>query len=363
MTNNGHQRPKLLLIVPLHGVEQSVTNIIGGNKVTASELIHELSAQGFDLDTLDSSGSVTNLPPWKFQFIRLARFLRVVWGIARKVQRARLVFLVISPQSALIVASSLWVICKIARRPMALRLTGGDLNLVYDKYSVLARWIADRTWIRCARVYVETQQIYRAFEGRPNFRWLPNVRNIEAPVAVRRDKVNKIIFMARLEPDKGLVEVLEACRHLPEQCHLQVFGPGMSHTDFSLFENHPRATYGGVLDPAEVPRALSEHDLMVFPSYFTSEGYPGVIVEAFQCGLPVIATKWRSVPELVRHEENGLLVEPRSAVAVQVAIERLLDDPALYRRLCKGAKCQGEKFRSTHWSNHMASDIHSMVGR
>ena len=139
MTNNGHQRPKLLLIVPLHGVEQSVTNIIGGNKVTASELIHELSAQGFDLDTLDSSGSVTNLPPWKFQFIRLARFLRVVWGIARKVQRARLVFLVISPQSALIVASSLWVSCKIARRPLVLRLTGGDLNLVYDKYSVLAR--------------------------------------------------------------------------------------------------------------------------------------------------------------------------------------------------------------------------------
>ena len=212
-------------------------------------------------------------------------------------------------------------------------------------------------------MYVETQQIYRAFEGRPNFRWLPNVRNIETPVAVRHAKVNKIVFMARLEPDKGLVEVLEACRQLPEQCHLQVFGPGMSHTDFSLFENHPRATYGGVLEPAEVPRILSEHDLMVFPSYFMNEGYPGVIVEAFQCGLPVIAAKWRGVPGLVKHEENGLLVEPRSAVAVQVAIERLLDDPALYRRLCKGARCQGEKFRSTHWYNHMASDIHSMVGR
>ena len=36
--------------------------------------------------------------------------------------------------------------------------------------------------------------------------------------------------------EKGLAEALEACRHLPKSCHLNVFGPGMSDTDFALFE-------------------------------------------------------------------------------------------------------------------------------
>ena len=120
-----------------------------------------------------------------------------------------------------------------------------------------------------------------------------------------------------------------------------VFGPGMSDTDWALFEGHPKATYRGVLAPEEVPRVLSEHDLLLFPSYYPGEGHPGVILEAFQCGLPVIAAKWRAVPELVEHEENGLLVEPRSAGEVRSAIARLLGDPDLYRRLCEGAARPG----------------------
>ena len=105
---------------------------------------------------------------------------------------------------------------------------------------------------------------------------------------------------------------------------------------------------------------LCEHDLLLFPSYYSMEGYPGVILEAFQCGLPVVAARWRSVPEIVEHEENGLLVEPRSAAAVRSAIERLLADPDLYRRLCKGAERRGEYFRSAVWHDRMAADLRGL---
>ena len=136
----------------------------------------------------------------------------------------------------------------------------------------------------------------------------------------------------------------------------------MPDTDFSLFEGHPRADYGGVLEPGEVPRVLGEHDLLLYPSYFRGEGYPNAILEAFQCGVPVVAARWGGVPELVEHEERGLLVEPRSAVAVRSAIERLLGDPGLYRRLCEGARRRGEYFRSGAWYDRMASDLCSLCG-
>lgn len=358
MVNDENQIP-ILLIAPA-GSGKSATNVIGGNAHTAAELVQELEIRGFKPDILDTSGSVTNLTLWKIQAIRLARFLRVVWGVMRRIRYYRLVFLVIAPNSAIILASSLWVICKIVRRPLVLRVTGSALGLIYRNYGAVARWLADRTYMRCSLVYVETQQLRRDFDDFTNFRWFPNTRNVVAPATGRRKKIRKLIFIARLEMEKGLAEALGACCHLPECCRLQVFGPSMSNTDLSLFKDHPRATYGGVLKPGEIPRVLSEHDLLLFPSYYRDEGYAGVILEAFQCGIPVVAARWGGVPELVEHEENGLLVEPRSAPAIQSAIERLLKDPDLYCRLCKGAKRRGEDFRSTRWYGGMASDLRGL---
>ncbi len=351
---------KILLIAPL-GSGASATNVVGGHRLLAAESVRELGQRGFELEVLDTSGDVTNISPWRFQVVRLARFLRVVQGVATKIRHSRIAFLVIGPHSALVLASAVWAICTVARRHVVLRLSGGDLGVVYRGYGVVARWLAERTWMRCSLVYVETQQSYRDFDRLPNFRWFPGTRNVQAPATARREEVRKLIFVARLHMAKGLAEALDACRHLPERCHLHVFGPGMSDTDWSLFAAHPRATYGGVLAPEDMPRVLSEHDLMLLPSYYAGEGYPGVILEAFQCGLPVIAARWRAVPELVGHEQNGLLVEPRSADAVRAAIERLLADPDLYRRLCEGAERRGEDFRSAKWHDRMAADLRALT--
>ena len=352
-------RRKLLLIAPL-GSGASATNVIGGHRLLAAESLRELGQRGFELEVLDTSGDVTNISLWRFQVIRLARFLRVLRGLVTKIRRSEVAVLVIAPHSALVLASSVWAICRMACRPLVLRLSGGDLSVVCRGYGAVARWLAARAWMRCSLVYVETRQSYRDFDHLPNFRWFPGTRNVQAPARVRREEVRELIFVSRLHMDKGLAEALDACRHLPERCHLHVFGPGMSDTDWSPFEAHPRATYGGALEPKDMPRVLSEHDLLLFPSYYPGEGHPGVILEAFQCGLPVIAARWRAVPELVGHEENGLLVEPRSAGEVWSAIERLLDDPALYRRLCEGAERRGEDFRSGKWHDRMAADLRAV---
>ena len=359
MTGKENRAPGILLIAPIQKTGASDTNVVGGNKVMADEQVRELGARDFEVDVIDTSGGVTNLPAWKIRVHRLARVLRVAWGAAGKLWRSDVVFLIIAPWSALSLASFLWVVCKMTRKPFVVRITGGDMMLDYLGYGAFARWLADWTWMRSSLVYVETQYLHRGFDNRGNFRWFPNTRGMEAPARTGRGRVEKLIFVARLVMDKGLAEALEACRHLPENCHLNVFGPGMSDTDFSLFEGHPRATYGGVLDPAEIPRVLSEHDLLVYPSYYRSEGYPGAILEAFQCGLPVVA-RMGGVSELVEHEESGLLVEPRSAAEVESAIKRLLDEPELYRRLCEGARRRGDHFRSADWYDRVAADLRSL---
>ena len=348
---------RILLIGPLPIAD----DVLGGAKISFSKLASQLSWRNFDLEVVNTSRSRTYVSRWAASRNNLTALLKVVWTVLKRIWEADLVFVNMSVYSALWLAAPVWIISKVARRPMALRFFGAGLNQIYQEYSPIARWLADRTFMQSSIVYVQSQQLCDDFANRPNFRWFPNARNITVTGADRRPTPQKVLFLSRLRKDKGLGEALAACRYLPEGCLLQVFGEPVPDTDFSLFDGHPRATYGGVLRPEDVPQALCENDLLLFPSYYEGEGYPGVLIEAFQCGLPVIATRWRAIPEVVTHEENGLLVEPRSAADLRAAIERLLENPDLYRRLCEGAQRRGEYFRSGPWYDRMASDLEDLV--
>ena len=63
---------KILLIAPL-GSGASVTNVIGGHRQLAAQAVQELGRRGFALEVLDTSGEVTNISPWRFRVMRLAR--------------------------------------------------------------------------------------------------------------------------------------------------------------------------------------------------------------------------------------------------------------------------------------------------
>ena len=81
----------------------------------------------------------------------------------------------------------------------------------------------------------------------------------------------------------------------------------MPGVDLSVLEDHPIARYCGAVSPGDVPEIIRQHDLLLLPTYWESEGYPGVILEAMQCGRPVIATRWAGIPEVVEEEHQRAL--------------------------------------------------------
>ena len=359
---------RVLLIGPL----PTPGHPVGGSRVHFAETVRQLDRRGLELDVVNISRAKEGRPPWRSRLLALPVVLRTLWRVLQRGRRAHLVFLNTTVYSAIVLATVVHLACKAVRRPLAVRFFGGGLHRMYaghdvvaprQGYGPVARWVADRTFLRCPRVYVQVRQVIRDFGAPANFHWLPNTRDLDPPAASTRSRARQLIFLSRLHREKGLSEALDACRSLPEDCHLRVFGPVMPDTDLSLFDGHPRATYGGELAPREVPMVLGAHDLLLFPSYRGGEGYPGVILEAFQCGVPVVAARHRGVVELVRHEENGLLVEPRSSADLGQAIARLLDDPGLYRRLCDGARRQGERFRSTVWYDQLVQDLRRLAKR
>ena len=68
------------------------------------------------------------------------------------------------------------------------------------------------------------------------------------------------------------------------------------------------------------------------------EGFPHVLLEAFMSGTPVVAADIGGIAEIVRNEENGLLVPRGNTRAIAVAIQRVFTEEGLAARLRRGGE-------------------------
>lgn len=90
----------------------------------------------------------------------------------------------------------------------------------------------------------------------------------------------------------------------------------------------------GGLPREQVARVYAEHDLLLFPSIWP-EPFSITLLESLAAGLAVVATPTGGTPEVLIDNGNALLFPAGDAAACAAQIARLLDDPALFQRLCK----------------------------
>ncbi len=87
----------------------------------------------------------------------------------------------------------------------------------------------------------------------------------------------------------------------------------------------------GFVKPTEMGRYYDEADVYLNASDI--DNMPNSIIESFACGLPVVTTRAGGIPYVVEHERNGLLVDCGDHEGLANAALRVLDDPALARRV------------------------------
>jgi len=235
--------------------------------------------------------------------------------------------------------------CKRAGCPSIVRFFGGNLDRFHRDAGRVTRRRLERV-LAADRVLVETEAVgHWLAEHFPatQTRIFENHRPFDR-VAVRPprtpDRTLRLIFVGEVSQDKGVGSVLDAIDRLPDiEVSLEVLGSTGATPDplVRRLEEHPRVLLHGEIPSGEVVGRIAASDVLVLPTVHPGEGHPGAILEAYGVGRPVVTTRWRAVPEVVAHEESGLLVAPRDVDALAAAIGRLARDPALLARLSAGA--------------------------
>jgi glycosyltransferase involved in cell wall biosynthesis len=162
-----------------------------------------------------------------------------------------------------------------------------------------------------------------------------------------------LLFCGSWDHAKGIAYVVGAFERLHASGtgpRLTVLGPGVPEArvlaDFAE-RVRPFVRVVSRVPETEVIDMYRRHDVLLWtPTY---EGFGLVLIEAMSQRLPAVATPVGCAPSLVRDGETGLIVPPRDPEAAARAVERLMGDPAMRRRMGDAARAavQGMTWRAT----------------
>jgi len=258
-----------------------------------------------------------------------------------------------SPAGATQFGPLLLSMARASGRPYVLRLFGGALDRWFTAQTPEKRRLYELI-LRADRVLLETRaQVawFRARYPRARILWYPNIRPLYRRPRITRPATRRFVFLGHVKPTKGVRVLLDAVRLLGDvDLQVDVFGPlqdGLTTADLAGIEG---LDYWGEIRANAVVPVLAAADALLLPSFYDGEGYPGVVLEAFAAGTPVIATRWRAIPELVEPGRNGMLVSPGDPAELAAAMRQLIVAPERLPVLRAGAWQTARRFTSTRWT-------------
>ncbi|MFC3285510.1 glycosyltransferase family 4 protein [Litchfieldella rifensis] len=211
-------------------------------------------------------------------------------------------------------------------------VVGGWLPEFIDRHPRLVRGLRklDSLHVQSFRMVESLKSL-----GFDNLRWLPNFRDFptQRPLSSGVGEPLRLVFLSRMIPEKGADLAIQAvdslnasCKQI--RCSLDLYGP-LTDDDSDWLSGVLRGrgeavAYRGALAPESVLETLSRYDALIFPTRYEGEGFPGVVVEAYAAGLPVIASDWQDNAEVVIDGITGLLFPWGDAQALKERLDWLI---------------------------------------
>ena len=168
--------------------------------------------------------------------------------------------------------------------------------------------------------------------------------------AARTSASFRIRASGRLVEKKGFSLLIDACKLLADRgeqfdCVIGGSGPleaALKAKIKALGLSESVTVTGEVLLQERIIDFMHGGDVYVLPCVWAADGdvdgLPQMLMEAMACGLPAISTRLVGIPDLIRHEETGLLVAPDDRDELAAAIARLMHDRRLGQQLASAGR-------------------------
>lgn len=178
-------------------------------------------------------------------------------------------------------------------------------------------------------VFVQSQDMVDEVSkhGITNARYIPNSKPVyHFPIGDRNGDLMRFVFLSRIHQEKGCREIIECTKRmndegLREKFCITFYGNMDGKYENEFLENIKdlkNVTYKGLLNLTTQKgyEELSKNDVFLFPTYYFNEGFPGVVIDAYIAGLPIIATRWHFNNQVVEDGVTGILIEPQNTNAL-----------------------------------------------
>jgi glycosyltransferase involved in cell wall biosynthesis len=175
-------------------------------------------------------------------------------------------------------------------------------------------------------------------QRRARFAARQKILNCEISTANPAAGIVNVLFLAHCTREKGVFDTVagialanekSAADNSPLQFRLTLVGAFASEAEEAELRDfiQKRRVQNlveilGFVSAERKAQALTDADIFCFPTYYLAENQPGALIEAMAYGLPVVTTRWRSIPEMLPENYPGL-VDPKSPEQIAGALRRM----------------------------------------
>ncbi len=234
---------------------------------------------------------------------------------------------ILHPKSRIVISSNSWEANKIIRalklfgmlRRSYFWVVGGAFHqMVGKKFKV-------SLYQKLKAIYVQSPRMVQVMEqkGFTNVFFVPNSKQIDYYPTItekKTDDVVRFVFLSRVHPDKGCGQIVDCAKKLNENGYENKYSIDFYGKLNDTYKNEfmesikslDNVNYKGFLDLSKNYGydELSQYDVMLFPTWWYGEGFPGIVIDAYIAGLPIIASDWNFNADVVT-DETGVIVPTR----------------------------------------------------
>ena len=173
--------------------------------------------------------------------------------------------------------------------------------------------------------------------GLKNIEVVPNFKEIQTLPIINKFDDGKIhlVFLSRIHPEKGVPYIFKAMEILNKNGYKNKYEVDFYGQLNDLYMNEfndwiaklPNAKYCNIINLLDWENygKLAQYHFMLFPTYWHGEGFPGVIIDAFISGVPILASDWNLNSEFIKNKTTGIIIPTHNCDELYKEMQSIID--------------------------------------